>query len=114
MTDLVWPITSFGILIIIVLIGVFMVLRLVRERRSGFPAGDERTQKITGKAATIALYIGMYFTLALLLINLIGNELYGTHGSFFLEAGYALIASLLVYSISFIAFRWYFGRKADL
>jgi hypothetical protein len=113
MTDLTWLIPSYGILLIIILIGIFVVLRLVKERRSGFPAGDERTQKIMGKAATVALYIGMYFTLALLAANLIGNELYGTYGSFFPEAGYALIASLLVYSVSFIILRWYFGRKAD-
>ena len=112
MTD-VWPITSLGIVITIVLIAVFLFWRIIKDRRSGFPAGDERTQKITGKAATVALYIGMYFTLALLAANIIGNELYGTHGSFFLDAGYALIVTLLVYSLSFMAFRWYFGRKAD-
>jgi len=112
MTD-VWPITSLGIIIVIALIAVLMFWRIIKDRRSGFPAGDERTQKIMGKAATVALYIGMYFTLALLAANLISNELYGTHGSFFLEAGYALIASLLVYSISFGFFCWYFGRRAD-
>jgi len=112
MTD-AWPIMSLGIISIIALIAVLMFWRIIKDRRSGFPAGDERTQKITGKAATVALYIGMYFTIALLLVNIIGNELYGTHGSFFLEAGYALIASLLVYAVSFIALRWYFGRKGD-
>jgi len=112
MTD-VWPITSLGIIIIIALIAIILFWRIVKDRRSGFPAGDERTQKITGKAAMFAFYIGQYFTLALLAVNLIGNEFYGTHGSFFLEAGYALIASLLAYSVSFIILYWYFGRKAD-
>jgi len=112
MTD-VWPITSLGIIITIALIAVLMFWRIIKDRRSGFPAGDERTQKITGKAAMVAFYIGQYFTIALLATNIIGNEFYGTHGSFFLEAGYALIASMLVYSVSFIIFRWYFGRKAD-
>jgi len=110
MTDFTWLITSFGILITILLIGVFLVLRLVKDRKSGFPARDERTQKITGKAATFALYIGQYFTIALLAANIIDNEFYGT---FALEAGYGLLASLLVYSISFIILRSYFGRKAD-
>jgi hypothetical protein len=110
MADLMWPITSFGILIITVLIGVFLVWRLAKERKSGFPARDERTQKITGKAATFAFYIGQYFTIALLAANIIGREFFG---SFALEAGYALIASMLVYSVSFIIFRLYFGRKAD-
>lgn len=112
MTD-VWPITSLGLIITIAFIAILLFWRIIKERRSGYPAGDERTQKITGKAATVALFIGMYFTIALLLVNIIGNELYGTHGSFFLEAGYALIATLLVYSLSFIFFRWHFGRKGD-
>jgi len=112
MTD-VWPITSLGIIITIAFIAILLFWRIIKERRSGYPAGDERTQKITGKAATVALFIGMYFTIALLLVNIIGNELYGTHGSFFLEAGYALITTLFVYSLSFIFFRWYFGRKGD-
>jgi len=112
MTD-VWPITSLGIIIVIAFIAVLMFWRIIKDRRSGFPAGDERTQMITGKAATVALFIGMYFTIALLLVNIVGNELYGTHGSFFLEAGYALIASLLVYAVSFIVFRTYFDRKGN-
>ena len=112
MTD-VWPITSLGIITAIVLIAIIMFWRIIKDRRSGFPAGDERTQKITGKAAIVALYIGMYFTIALLAVNIISNELYGTHGSFFLEAGYALIATLFVYNLSFIVLRAYFGRKGD-
>jgi hypothetical protein len=109
MTD-VWPITIPVIAIVITLIAVYLVWKIVKERRSGFPAGDERTQKIVGKAATFALYTGMYFTLALVWINFASKQFYGSYA---FEEGYALIASLLVYSISFAIYGWYFRRRAD-
>ena len=112
MTD-VWPIMIPVIAIAIVLIASYLIWRMVKtvkDRRSGFPAGDERTQKIMGKAATFALYTGMYFTLALVWINFASQQFYGSYA---FEEGYALIASLLVYSISFAIYGWYFGRRAD-
>ena len=106
----VWPITIPAIAVAIVLIAIYLVWKIVKDRRSGFPAGDERTQKIMGKAATFALYAGMYFTIALLLVDFASREFYGSYA---FEEGYALIASLLVYSVSFLIFSWYFGRRAD-
>ena len=110
MTSLVWPIMSGGIVVVIVLIGVLVLWRIVKDRRSGFPAGDERTQRVNGKAATYALFIGMYSTIALLFVNLI-NEVFYDLPAF--EVGYALIASLLIYSLSFLGLRLYFDRKGD-
>jgi uncharacterized membrane protein len=95
----------------IVLIAVLLIWRIIKDRRSGFPSGDERTQKITGKAATYAINIDGYFTIALLAVNIINQEFYGSPA---FEAGYALIASLLVYSLSFLGLRMYFDRKGDL
>ena len=105
-----WPITSFGILGIIILVGVVGIWMLIKDRRSGYPAKDERTQKITGKAATYALFLGMYSTVALLLVNIISREFYGLYA---FEEGYALIASLLIYSLSFLGLRFYFDKKGD-
>ena len=105
-----WPITSFGILGIIILVGVVGVWRLIKDRRSGYPAKDERTQKITGKAATYALFLGMYSTVALLLVNIISREFYGLYA---FKEGYALVASLLIYSLSFLGLHFYFDRKGD-
>jgi uncharacterized membrane protein len=110
MTDLVWSVVSVGILAIIVLIGILVVWRIVKDRRSGFPRGDERTQRITGKASTYALLIGLYSTIALLFVNL-ANEIFYDSPAF--EVGYALIASLLAYSLSFLGLRLYFERKGD-
>ncbi len=105
-----WPVVSIGIAAIIVLLGILLVWKIHKDRKSGFPMRDERTSKITGRAATYALYIGSYFILAFLFILIIGKEFYGLPE---VEAGYPLIAALLVYNVSFGVLRWYFGRKGE-
>jgi uncharacterized membrane protein len=105
-----WPVVSLGIAAIIILLGILLVWRIYKDRKSGFPMRDERTSKITGRAATYALYIGSYFILAFLFILIIGKEFYGLPE---VEAGYPLIAALLVYNVSFIVLRWYLGRKGE-
>ena len=110
MTASTWPIVSIGIVALIVLVGVLLVWRLLKDRKSGFPSADERTQRITGKAALCALLIGNYFTLALMFMLIFGRELYDLQN---VDAGYLLIATLLVSSISFLVLSWFFGRKGD-
>jgi len=99
-----------GILATIVLIGVFVMWKMLKETRSGFPLKDERTQIVTGKAATYAFYIGSYFMIALMLANILSREL---RGVYLLEEGYALVSSILVQSLIFMVFRFYFTRKGD-
>jgi len=110
MTDITWPITSIGIAVLIVLIGIIVIWRIRKDRKEGFPSGDERTQRITGKAATYALIIGSYFTLALMFMLIFGRELYNLQN---VDAGYLLISTLLVSNVSFLILRWVFGRKGD-
>ena len=110
MTDLMWPIVSTGIAIIIALIAVLLFWKIHKERKSGFPMQDERTSKIFGKAATYSLYIGSYFIIALLFTFIIGREFYDLPD---VVAGYPLVASLLVYNVSFLILRWYLGRKGE-
>ncbi len=110
MADLSWMIPSFGIVAIIVLVAVLLVWRIYRERKSGFPTQDERTSKITGRAATYSLYIGSYFIIAVLFVLIIGREFFGMPE---IEAGYPLIAALLVYNVSFLVLRWVLGRKGE-
>lgn len=105
-----WVITSGGIAAIIIGLGVIIAWIPIKEKRSGYPLQDERTQRITGKAATYALYIGMYSTIALLFVNIISREFYGSYA---FEEGYALIVSLLSYSLSFIVLRLFFNRRGD-
>ena len=109
MNNFEWPLVSIGIMAIGILIGVFVVWRILKDRKSGFPAQDERTRRITGKAAYYAFYIGSYFMVVLMMVNLVVLEL----GLPSLDVGYALVASILVQSLTYGGLRWYFDRKGD-
>ncbi len=111
MADVTWLIGSTGILAIIILIGIAALWKTLKEKKSGFPMADERTQRINGNAAYYALFMGQYFIIAYLLVNIVGSEFFGMPE---IEAGYPLIASILVSSLSYLALRWHFGRKGDL
>ncbi len=111
MADVTWLIGSMGILAIIILIGIAALWKTLKEKKSGFPMADERTQRINGKAAYYALFMGQYFIIAYLLVNIVGSEFFGIPE---IEAGYPLIASILVSSLSYLALRWHFGRKGEL
>ena len=111
MTNIQWPIVSGGILVTIVLIGIFVLWRFLKERKSGFPLKDERTQKITGTAAFYTFYISSYFMLALMGVNLLNQEFTGEP---LLETGYALVISVLVQSLTFGGILAYLNRKGDL
>ena len=105
-----WSVASFNILAAIVLVGMFVTWKILKDRQSGFPLKDERTQRITGTAATYAFYIGSYFMIGLMLANLLNLEFLGEP---LLETGYALIACILVNSLTFLGLRAYFDQKGD-
>jgi len=111
MADVTWLIESMGILALIILIGIAVLWKTLKEKKSGFPIADERTQRINGKAAYFALFMGQYFIIAILMVMLVGREFLGMPE---IEAGYPLIASLLVSSLFYLALRWHFGRKGEL
>ncbi len=111
MADVTWLMGSTGILAIIILIGIAALWKILKEKKSGFPIADERTQRINGKAAYYALFMGQYFIIAYLFVNIVGSEFFGIPE---IEAGYPLIASILVSSLSYLALRWHFGRKGEL
>ncbi len=110
MTNLPWSGASMGILAIIVIIGVFVIWKILKELRSGFPLKDERTQRVSGKAAFYAFHLGSYFMIALMLLNILSREL---RGAYLLDGWYALIFSIIVQSLMYIGFRLYFERKED-
>lgn len=111
MADVAWLIESMGILALIILVGIAVLWKTLKEKKSGFPMADERTQRINGKAAYYALFMGQYFIIAYLLVNIVGSEFFGMPE---IEAGYPLIASVLVSSLSYLVLRWHFGRKGEL
>jgi len=110
MSNVTWPLMSGGILAIIVLVGVFVIWRIMKDRQSGFPAKDERTQKVTGRAATYAFYIGSYFMLALMFTRILSQEFLDVP---FIEDGYAIILAIIVQNLTFIGCRLYLNRKGD-
>jgi len=101
---------SIGILVTIVILGVFVFWRILKEMRSGFPLKDERTQRVSGKAAYYAFHLGSYFMLALMLLNILSREF---RGAYLLDGWYALIIAIIVQSLMYIGFRLYFERKED-
>jgi uncharacterized membrane protein len=110
MNDFTWPIASIGILVLIVLIGALAVWKTLKEKKSGFPLADERTQKLNWKAAYYAMFMCQYFIIAYLFVNIVGREFFGMPE---IEAGYPMIAALLVSSVSFLVLRWHLGRKGE-
>jgi Na+/H+ antiporter NhaD/arsenite permease-like protein len=110
MTDSIWPIASIGILALIILIGVLALWKTLKEKKSGYPLVDERTQKLNGKAAYYAMFICQYFILAYVWVSFVGREFFSMPE---IEAGYPMIAALLVSALSFLVLRWYLGRKGE-
>jgi uncharacterized membrane protein len=109
--DFTWPIVSTGVLALMILIGALVLWKRLKDKKSGFPLGDERTRKLNWKAAYYAMFMGQYFIIAYLLVNIAGREFFGMPE---IEAGYPMIAALLASSVSFLVLRWHFGRKGEL
>jgi uncharacterized membrane protein len=105
-----WFRTGGVILATIVIVGVFVFWRLFKEMRSGYPLKDERTQRISGKAAVYALHLGLYFSIALMLGNILSREL---NDVYLLEGWYALNFSIIVQSLMYVVLRLYFEQKED-
>jgi len=110
MADFTWSITSIGVSALIILIGALALWRRIKDSKSGFPLSDERTQKLNGKAAYYAMFMGQYFIIAYLLFSIVGSEFFSMPE---IEAGYPMIAALLVSALSFLVLRSYLGRKGE-
>jgi hypothetical protein len=111
MADFTWLIPSGGILALIILIGILVLWKMLKEKKSGFPLADERTQRLNWKAGYYAMFMGQYFILAYLWVTIVGREFFGMPE---IEAGYPMIAALLASSVFFLVLRWHFGRKGEL
>ncbi|MHA2031373.1 MAG: DUF2178 domain-containing protein [Candidatus Kariarchaeaceae archaeon] len=111
MTDFGWPIILILNAVLVLLIGVFVLWKIHKDRKSGYPIKDERTIKITGKAAIGTYYIVLAFMISLLLFIIFGKEFLDLPE---LEAGWAIIAVMLVSGISNGLLSWYYSRNGDL
>ena len=113
MTDFTWPIILIVNAVLVLLIGVLFLWKIHRDKKSGYPFQDERTTKIRGRAAIGTYYISLAFMVSLLLFIIFGTEFLGQLLPE-LEAGWAIIAIMLVMGISNALLSWYYSRKGDL
>lgn len=110
MLDFGWSFWMVFNAMIVVLLAVVVLWKVRREMKSGYPRQDERTSKLSGKAALKAFWISYAYMLSLMLWIILGTEFLGLPET---EAGWYIISIMLVSSISFGLIRWYYSRKGD-
>jgi uncharacterized membrane protein len=111
MTGFTWPIILIVNAVLVLLVGVFVLLKIHRDKKSGYPVKDERTLKISGRAALGTYYINLAFMISLALFNIFGKEFLALPE---LDAGWAIIAIMLVSGFSYGLLSWYYSKKEDL
>ena len=111
MSEFVWPTILILNAILVLLVGVLVLWKIHKDKKSGYPTQDERTQKISGKAAMGTYYITLAFMISLNLFIIFGTEFLNLPE---LDAGWAIIATMLVMGISNGLLSWYYSRKGDL
>ena len=105
-----WPIILILNAVLIILLGIFVIWKTQRDKKAGYPIKDERTTKIQGKAALGSYYITLVFMVSTLIWIIVGNEFLNLPE---IEAGWAVIAIMLVSGISFALLSWYYAKKGD-
>ena len=111
MTNFVWPIILILNAVLVLLVGMFVLWKVHNDKKSGYPTNDERTIKIRGKAAMGTYYISLAFMVSLNLFIIFGTEFLNLPK---LEAGWAIIATMLVTGFSNALLSWYYSRKGDI
>jgi uncharacterized membrane protein len=110
-TDFVWPTILIINAVLIVLVGILVIWKVHRNKKAGYPTNDERTIKITGRAAIGTYYISLAFMISLAMFIIFGNEFLDLPE---LDAGWAIISIMLVNGFSYGLLSWYYSRKGDL
>ncbi|MCW4022663.1 MAG: DUF2178 domain-containing protein [archaeon] len=111
MSDFVWPTILVLNAVLVVLVGVLVLWKIHKDKKSGYPVKDERTMKISGKAAIGTYYISLAFMTSLNLFIIFGTEFLDLPD---LEAGWATITIMLVMAVSNALLSWYYRKKEDL
>ncbi|UCC27758.1 MAG: DUF2178 domain-containing protein [Candidatus Bathyarchaeota archaeon] len=110
MTDFAWPIILIVNAVLVLLVGMLVLWKIHKDKKSGYPIQDERTTKIRGKAAIGTYYINLAFMISLALFIIFGTEFLDLPE---LDAGWAIIAIMLVSGISYGLLSLYYSRKGD-
>ena len=106
-----WPIILILNAAIIILLAIFVIWTVQKNKKAGYPMQDERTSKIQGKAALGTYYISLAFTVSILLWNIFGNEFITFLPE--LETVWVVIAIMLVMGFSFGLLSWYYAKKGE-
>jgi len=106
-----WPIILVLNAVLIIGLAIFVIWKLQKDKRAGYPIKDERTSKIQGKAALGTYYINLSFMISILVWTIVGNEFLSLSD---LETGWTVIALMLVSGISFALLSWYYAKKGEL
>jgi UDP-N-acetylmuramyl pentapeptide phosphotransferase/UDP-N-acetylglucosamine-1-phosphate transferase len=112
MATFAWPTILILNAVIIILLAIFVIWKVQKEKKAGYPMKDERTSKIQGKAALGTYYITLAFMVSILLWNIFGNEFVAFLPE--LEVGWTVIAIMLVSGFSFGLLSWYYAKKGEL
>ena len=110
MAAFVWPTILILNAVIIILLAIFVIWRVQKEKKAGYPMKDERTSKIQGKAALGTYYITLAFMISVLILNIVGKEFLSLPE---LEMGWTVIAIMLVMGFSFALLSWYYAKKGE-
>jgi UDP-N-acetylmuramyl pentapeptide phosphotransferase/UDP-N-acetylglucosamine-1-phosphate transferase len=110
MAAFVWPTILILNAVIIILLAIFVIWRVQKEKKAGYPMKDERTSKIQGKAALGTYYITLAFMISVLILNIVGKEFLSLPE---LEMGWTVIAIMLVMGFSFGLLSWYYAKKGE-
>jgi len=110
MTDFAWPIILIVNAVLVLLVGMLVLWKIHKDKKSGYPIQDERTTKISGKAAIGTYYINLAFMISLGLFIIFGTKFLDLPE---LDAGWAIIAIMLVSGISYGLLSLYYSRKGD-
>jgi len=108
LSDFGWPAISIMIGILLVAFLAVYVFKIRRELKSGFPLQDERTERITGKAAIGTYYVTFLFIVILLFWMIFSTEVPSLPE---IDTGYTLIAVMMVMGLSFGGLSWLYARK---
>ena len=106
-----WPIILILNAVLIILLAIFLIWTVQKNKKSGYPMQDERTSKIQGKAALGTYYITLAFMISILMWNIFGNEFLNFLPE--LDTGYTVIAIMLVMGFSFGLLSWYYAKKGE-
>ncbi|MBN1683158.1 hypothetical protein JW865_06365 [Candidatus Bathyarchaeota archaeon] len=110
MSELGWPIISLFIGGTLIAFLALYLFKIRRELKAGYPLKDERTERITGKAAMGTYYVTLFFLVAQCFWILLGYEVMHLPE---IEAGWYSISTMMVMGFSFGILNWYYVRKEE-